>query len=430
MPPVATAPADSTSAIVWQHALLGGSTGRQTIETGGLTLPGSQRVEVYLVLEGERAGLPVYCCSLPRLRVDGRAIPARMVVHPRDVGLARAEVQWQLLRPTADATNWMRTRLRAPEDRWVLPMAQIAEAEAEAASESRPERSTEFRPNVGTVRLAAAIRLPRDGIADPFLSTDGWNRRPGWEDPEKAPGFRVTHGASPTLAGWAEAYSRLPVFENATSAHVREFVALAPNDLVLAAYGLLRGHPLDGPRHARLDSAEWEWVFETTVATGYRKTEGPIPWVGDRGQGIRWSRPGTPDGPSVRTGDILILETGPAFLRRDDGDGWLDNGDTALQIRNGKLEVMSLDGLEGRRVRFLRPRDFGSLRRKLTEAGYGTLGQSYFFGTDLERALQDFQNDHGIEATGHPDEETLGALDEFLTRMRQPESETVAPSGP
>jgi hypothetical protein len=217
------------------------------------------------------------------------------------------------------------------------------------------------------------------------------------------------------------------VFPEATAAHVRERVALAPRDLVLAAYGDLRGKPLPGSRDTPLDSPDWHWIFRPFPVEVLRRAHGAMPWTTMHGHGIPWGRAGAEEPVAVRRGDIVLTEDGPAILRRDDGDGWLDNGDRAVRVRDGQLAIDELEGLAGNRVRILRPEDFRELRAQLTAAGYGELGFVPVFGTDVERALQDFQRDQGREPTGRPDEETRAALSEFLARLEAAEEE--APSG-
>ena len=45
-------------------------------------------VSLHLVLEGERSELPVYCTMASTIRIEGRAIPGRLLVRPLEVGLA------------------------------------------------------------------------------------------------------------------------------------------------------------------------------------------------------------------------------------------------------------------------------------------------------------------------------------------------------
>ena len=359
------------------------------------------------MLEGEWEGLPIYCSRAGQLRVEGRAIPKRMILRPEEAGLGVVEIHWRELRPAADARDWVLHDLPDPQDGWVRTVLEMPD----------PDRGNGFRPTSGTARFAAAVQVPRRGAARELLATDGWASRPDWADPDHAPGFRVTRGESPTLQGWAGALLRLPVIAEASAAQAEQWIALSPDDLVRVAYAGWRAKPLPGPRDEPLDSPAWSWLLDEVTSGVMRRASGDTPWATLRGQGVAWNRTAARDVPTVRTGDIVLTGDGPAILRTDDGDGWLDNGDIAIRIRDGAITVAPLEGLGGSRASVVRPVEFRTLRRQLEAAGYGSLGNQPEFGTDLERAVREFQRDRGMEPDGIPDQATRQALADFLARL-------------
>lgn len=361
---------------------------------------------MYVVLEGSRDGLPVYCTPAPRLRIHGRAIPDRLVVTPEQAGLAGEEIHWTELRPDRQARGWTRSRLPMGDGRWVISLDDLG-------TEDETGRSSRF----GTRRFAAAIDVSIPGGPRRVLPTSGFERGSD-TDPERAPGYRVTRSGGDNLADHALGLAQLPVLESATDAQVRERVALRPVDLVLATYEELADGPLPGDRAAAITGPEWEWLFETVRPSVWRRTAGDLPAVAPDARPVAWgflARAGA----DVRRDDVLVTDTGQiALLSADDGDGWLGEGDSVIDTVTGEVAFGRLHELTGRALTVLRVRDFRELRRKLAEAGYGNLGVSPYYGADLRRACRELQGDQGLAVTGIPDPATLAALDEFLAALR------------
>src|SRR5262245_29879448 len=104
----------------WKSASLVALEGRRIVHDQDATVPAGSPLELFLVVEGEREGLPVYCTACPMLRVGGRAVPERMIVRPEAGGLQGAEIRWQSLSPSDDARAWKRSRLDASNERWSM----------------------------------------------------------------------------------------------------------------------------------------------------------------------------------------------------------------------------------------------------------------------------------------------------------------------
>jgi hypothetical protein len=365
-------------------------------------------VELYLVVEGVKDGLPFYCTPFQALWIDGRRLVDRIVAAPAECGLVDAEIRWGSLRPTADLRDWERSRAPGGQGGWSLPVQHI------------PGEAGEGIPGVyGTSRWAASIKLPSGKI----LPTDGWAKRRDWANPDLAPGFVVSRGQGTTLAGRSLEFARLPLVPAATKAHARARVAVAPCALPVATAEELYGVSLEGDWTKDPTDEQWSWLFETVEKTVLR-TEHPEAWcVSGRGRGVAWADRTSPDAPGVRKGDVFVTGDRCAILEADDGDGWLGNDDRVLHAETGQLARGPLSDLSGRRSALVRLRNFRPLREDLAEAGYGELGLSWLFGADLQRALTEFQRDRGMETTGIPDEATTAALAELLGNLRAADTE-------
>jgi len=361
-----------------------------------MDVPSGTPVELFLVLEGERAGgLPVYCSAASDLRIAGRAVPKRMLVTPERAGLAGAEIRWQALRPADDARGWIRHRLEAWTGRWSLDLAEFPDEVEPGAP-----------PRLGTLRFAAAIALP--GPTPRTIGSKGWSV-PGAVHPDDAPGFRVTRFLGQTLLGRAEGLARLPVVPELPASFARNKVALAPIDLFVAPYEDLGQVSLEPLRSEPLDDEAWSWLLEPALDGVRRRSIPGAALVGPRGRGVRW-------GADVQTGDVLVVGGRPAILQTDDGDGWLGEGDKILHTTTGRVTSGPLFEAPGP-LRVLRPRLFMTWRQRLESAGYGELGQLANFSANLAQACREFQHDQGLPETGFPDAATAEALDALLGAM-------------
>ncbi|NNE44418.1 MAG: peptidoglycan-binding protein [Gemmatimonadetes bacterium] len=367
-------------------------------------------MELHVVLEGDRNGLPVYCTSGPRFRIRGRAIPDRLVLTPAEAGLAAAEVGWVQIVPTAGAAGWRRTRIRGAVNRWSLPATDL-----NIGLDGLPPRTW------GTARFSAAVNVGGGQV----LGADGWDGNPG-PNPENAPGFRVTRVSPASLPEAALGLAGLPVFPGAVAAHLRERVALRPVDLVLGAYAEMGGQPLPGPDSAPLDSPEWEWLFEPTLTDVTAREDRESHVMSAAARPVAWAD-STADGAAserVRPGDVVIFDEAPtpllryAVLAGDDGDGWLGGADRVVHAASGTVTTGELHAHGTGRFRTLRPRSFATLRARLTEAGYRADPGVDHYGPDLGRALREFQRDQGLPADGIPDDVTREALARFLDALR------------
>jgi len=384
--------------ISWKRAHLAGAVGRTAAVTAPLTVRGPDQVELRLVLEGERGGLPVYCSPAPGLRIEGRRVAGRLVLLPADCGLEGAEVQWVTLEPAPDLSDWRRTRITPPEDGWTLPVQELS---GEAPG---------IEPIYGTMRWAAAIALP-DGRR---IGTDGWSKRADWTHPEHAPGYAVTRTHNASLAGQLVGLARLPVTPDATLAHERARVAFTSCGIVLGAYEAFAGMTLPGDAGGDSGESVWSWLFFDAQNDIVRREPPGAACVGPRGRPVPWADRTRATGDGVRRGDVLRLGDECVVLESDDGDGWLGNGDRVLLSSSGTLARGTLGEVPARRGGAFRPRDFQRLRLELNQAGYGDLGVSWVFGPDLQRAVREFQRDQGLPETGVPDAATEESLVGFL----------------
>jgi hypothetical protein len=388
-----------------------GTVARTVAGSEPITLHTMQPVEVHLVVEGEREGLPVYCTYAERFRMGRRAVAERLVVPPQEAGLQDAKIAWLELRPGPDGRGWIRNRLPSGENQWTLPVLELP-------GEDRPEEERAY----GTARFAAAVEIP--GATPLVLGTPGWKETGADLDPESAPGFRVTRAGSPTLAEAALGLARLPVRPDALEAHYRAWIAIRPADIVLGAYEQLAGGSLPGDRTAPLDGPGWGWLFRPVADPVRRRRASGAPVVGPSARGVAWGRA---DSARVARGDALIFRDGHvAILAADDGDGWLDEDDEVVHDAKGEVRRGFLRETAGRDFAILRVRDFLALRGKLAEAGYTSTQQSYY-GPEVQRACREFQTDQGLESTGIPDPATVAALEEFLARLRSADTGASAP---
>lgn len=376
--------------------------------TDALSASATEHVLLHVVVEGERDGLPVYCLDGPRFRLRGRAIPNRLLITPQEAGLAGREVHWTELRPTRDGGSWVRRRVDAGEGRWTLELTEFA-------PDPRSPRET---VTWGTGRFAAAVDVGSAGTSR-VLGSPGWGRGAPEPEPGEAPGYRVSRAAGPTLGGHALAFARLPVLAAASAEQVRERVALRPVDVVLAGYEHLADAPLPPVEAASLAAPEWSWLFATLHDGIRRRTVPATPVVGPDARGIPWGLDG------VTSGDVLVMDGALAILETDDGDGWLGEADSVVATVSGEIRRHVLHDVGGRRVTVLRAHDFRGLRSNLILAGYGSLGATSLWGSDLFRAVREFQLDRGFPVTGTPDARTVEALADFLGRLRSPGSDAA-----
>ncbi|MCA9752666.1 MAG: peptidoglycan-binding protein, partial [Gemmatimonadetes bacterium] len=374
---------------------------------------GPDQVEVYLVVEGERGGIPVFCTALDRLKVDGRAIASRLLITPADAGLANAPVDWISLQVAPNLTEWRRARLDGSQDGWTLPVGQL------------PDPADGIEPAFGTLRCAASIRLPSGRTLD----ANGYQPRPEHTSPDHAPGYAVIRSRQFSVDGELLGFARVPVCDNATPAHARAHVAATRCGLVYAAYEELADSPLNGDWSEPPTAASWSWLFETFEETVMRRQVPGAACVSGRGRGIAWADRTRAGGRGLVRGDVLVWKEGCMVLERDDGDGWLSNGDRVFQGFDGELAATTLEDLPVRRGTIVRFRNFQELRKGLTEAGYGELGFSWTFGPDVQVAVRSFQEDHELPATGIPDEATRDALEEFLRSLRAADRPAASGAG-
>jgi len=361
------------------------------------------------VLEGEREGLPVYCALYPNFRIDGRAIPRRMIVPPRDVGLGRTEIHWAYLSPSADGSTWRRVPIPAGKNRWSIPIDRFSESEETAEL------------SYGATRVAAAVDVKQDGKR--VLETPGWNARGTAVEP---PGFFVSRAPNGSLSGLARAYVGVRIDSSATEAERRVRSAIRPIDLVLGPYEDLGSGPLAGPRDRPLDGEEWSWLVEAVASPVFARATPEAPFVSASGRGLPWSTHASPGDAAIQSGDILIGDGFYALLETDDGDGWLDSGDSAVLADGASVRRGELDALPVRKLRIFRPRDFTTVRSRLASLGYGAERISSFFDPALGRSIRAFQADQALPQTGIPDDATLAALEKLLARLDAPDAEESA----
>ncbi len=364
-------------------------------------------MELYLVLEGERGGLPVYACEFRDLRIQGRAVPERLVLSPVDAGLSDAEVHWRELRAVVGNPPWKRTRLARGEGQWSLAVMEFHGTPAAGVPRT-----------AGTSRYAAAVSVTT-GTRNMRFETDGWSPRPDWADPDHAPGFRVSRNLGTGLGERAMAFARLPVREDVTAEHARAKTALRPIDLVLAAYSEQAGLQWRDLPDEPLDGEAWSWLFETIIPHAMRRDTPHARAITPDGKPVPWMKRGSGE-TAVRRDDIVVLRDALVILRSDDGDGWLGNDDEAIHVSLGEIAMSPWHGIEGDVFSVIRCRDFSRLRALLREAGYGELLGSTTFSNQVRRACEDFERDHGLPVNGLPDPDMESALEEMVTRMRSP----------
>jgi hypothetical protein len=252
------------------------------------------------------------------------------------------------------------------------------------------------------------------------LTTDGWSPRSDWTDPRNAPGFRVTRDKGRTLYGRVFGLARLPFFAGATNEHAWAKVALRPSDFFVAAYEDFAGGPFPAKlRGGAVDGPSWDWLLTDIVRGAHKRTHTKAAVVGPTGRGVPWQGHSTTPG-GVTLGDVVILGGTVAMLEADDGDGWLSNDDKVLHIVTGRLARGILGDLPDGDLVVRRPKEFRTLATQLKDAGYSSLLPGAFT-PDMRRAVGSFQKDHGLAATGVPDDATLRALDEFLAHMASEE---------
>ena len=376
---------------------------RGVADTRDLTVAQGSPVELFLVVEGDRGGLPVYCTDFPRIRIDGRAIPDRLVTSPMEQGLANREIHWIELAAADGARWWGRQELEMGANRWSIPVLEFPE----------DDRDPYYR-SFGTGRFAAAIDVGDGEVR--VLETNGFLLRPAPLDVSSA-GLSVCRHGDPSLPGRALGLMRIPVFDEVPEPLVRSRVALDHRDWVVTAYEELTSFAMPSRNVAPLTDESWRWLFVPVVEDVLRRPDGGLPFVAPRGRAVGWSSPLAARDGQISRGDVLLGERTIALLDGDDGDGWLDNEDTLFHVEENRILAGKVYDFPGETLTVVRPRNFGALRSDLTRAGYGELGLSWLFDATLARAVREFQGDRGLEATGVPDDVFLGALDAFLGRL-------------
>jgi hypothetical protein len=331
---------------------------------------------------------------------------------PAEAGLADAEIHWIELVPQPDLRTWRRMRLEASEDGWNMDLRDFSGVGAES-----PEL-------FGTRRFAAAIDVSGASRATPgsgaprILGTSGFEPSEADRHPDSPPGFRITRYADETLSGRALAFGGLPVVAEASPSHLRQKIALRSVDIVLGAYGDLAGRELSPERPGSL--AEFSFLFEPVGQELLRRSIQGLPLVSLNSRGLGWADVRFADSDGVRRGDIVKIEGHYALLEGDDGDGWLGDSDQVIHAEDGRIRRGTLAEVPGRKMVVLRPRDFTRLRLELEAAGYGDLGDSWFFDVRLERACREFQLDRQMSETGIPDTAFVASLESFLQAMSSP----------
>ncbi len=367
--------------------------------------------QIGLVLEGTRAQMPIYCSAFPKVRVDGRAIPERMLLTPESAGLASTQIQWVTLKPGREPGRWERVRYAGGDGQWSFDVLELP-------GETAPGVSASW----GTVRFAAAVRVPRAGGATATLESSGWSRTTTSIDDDKGPGLRVTRRGAPSLAGAAYSLARIPFFDAVPAPFAAQRIALQPVDLPLAAVEAFGRCKLPGER-THLPSPEWEWLFRTVHSGARRRGIAAAPLIGADGRAIALSFAAPDSAARVKPGDVIAADGRYAILEGDDGDGWLGEGDPVVHAMNGQIQAGTLSDLSGRTADVLRLRDFIGLRTLLVRAGYGVKGGASPAPTpELLKAVADFQRDHSLAVTGVPDSITVEALRGFVDRLAAADS--------
>jgi hypothetical protein len=206
----------------------------------------------------------------------------------------------------------------------------------------------------------------------------------------------------------------------ASDTHCWQKIALRPADLILAAYEDFASVRLPTSRTEPIDGEAWSWLFsrEDRGLLRLRSENSVAPLMAPGGRGIAWSRGLTAGQALVQKGDVLLAGGEIALLDRDDGDGWLSEGDFVFHTMHGQVELGRLAELPGRTLDILRIRNFVELKSQLEQAGYGGSDRTVLFGPRLRKGIREFQRDRGLEETGVPDETMRSSLQEFLDRMR------------
>ncbi len=413
-------PPDSAAApdprtITWQSAFVAGTVVRATpADTKPLQVRGDMPAELHLILEGVHGGLPIYCSPAPQLRIDGRVLPERLIVDPSQAGLTEVEIHWIELRPADIFGNWHRSRLAAADGRWSY-----------SAQRFPGDPAPGMHPEWGTGRFAAAIQALDANENKIHFGTYGWTKSPDWLNPDSPPGFRVTRtDRGVYLSDRVVGLARLPVDPRASDTHCWQRIAVRPVDLILAAYEDFAGVRLPTPRTEPIAGEAWSWLFtrEHRGLLRLRSENSSAPVMAPGGRGVSWGRGLGAGPPLVQTGDVLLAGDDLALLDRDDGDGWLSEGDFVFHTLHGQVERGRLAELPGRTLDILRTRNFFELKLQLEQAGYGGADGPGLFGPRLRKACREFQRDRGLEETGVPDETMRRSLQEFLDRMRSTET--------
>jgi hypothetical protein len=404
-----TPPPVNPEKLEFLSAYIVGLESRSHADHHGFDVSGASPVELYLVVEAEQDGIPVYCTEFPDVRVQGRGLPSALIASPAECGLESAEIHWAELTPDETASVWTRDRIRWGKNRWTLELHELP---------GRPAPG--ILPSWGTGRFAAAVNVAGGSASPRILESPGWSPGPTWRSPEEVRGFRVSRYSDRSLIGLAMGLARLPVHESLTAAHARTRTGLRPVDLALLPYSELAHTPLPTDASEPLDGEAWHWLFRPVARDIHRRALSSSPMVTAGGRGIPWSG-GTSKSGTIR-GDILLTGSRILLLDTDDGDGWLGEGDYAYHTASGILERGKISDIEGQRAKILRPRTFLKLRKKLEDAGYGSQGGSPVLSADLLATVQEFQSDHHLEETGVPDRKTLEALNAFLDALRSHET--------
>lgn len=383
--------------------------------SGSCNVSAETPVRLGIVLEGIDRQLPIYCSPFRRIRIEGRAIPERMVRLPEEVGLDRAEIQWVWLQPAKTLGASSRARHREADNQWSIDLLDFPGTPPPGIARSW-----------GTVSFAAAVRM-RDQAPRLFLQTPGYAGGRLDLQREEGPAFRVTRSGAAGLSGAAMGFARLPIFPQVPASYVQQRVALAPRDLVLAAVEQLAGTPL--PKiDAAPESSTWSWLFRPVQSNVRRRSVAGAPLVDAAAKPIKFSRAAADSSGDAKIHDILVADGSYAILDEDDGDGWLSEGDRVVHTVHGSIEVGQVADLPGKSVNLLRLRTFLQVRDLLKRAGYiRNPTPSVYPTADIFRGCREFQTDRGLPATGVPDEATLQALNTFVQRISAPDSAATRP---
>ncbi len=157
--------------------------------------------------------------------------------------------------------------------------------------------------------------------------------------------LRVTLREGDDLVGWLTGFYGVPGVFGSVPYQVRNYVGVDCADVLMAAWALAGGRPIERDWNVVALTRELPLVAATTIATGRPAAR------------LRW-------GEDVRRGDLVAVRYagGRQFahvgaLYRDDGDGTLGGEDLVIHAGPAALHVSKLvEGAFDGEVRVLRPR--------------------------------------------------------------------------